>query len=67
MTLQFDFDTHMETSKIRGRARQRKKLRIPEGTPLFVAQANFAPTEKFCVLEDKTISPLLEPNMVVGW
>ena len=58
----------MEKYKVLGPGRRAtKKVRIPDGCPVFVGLAKYNYNEKFCVLPDKRISPLIQPNMVLGW
>ena len=47
--------------------RKNKRVRIPNGCPVFVGLAKYDQNEKFCVLSDKRISPVVQPHLVLGW
>ena len=60
-------EQYEERYEANGRNSTKKKCRIVENTPVFAAMSNFGPCERFCVLPDKRIGIVLNPNFVLGY
>lgn len=65
--LQFEIERFTERQERNGRVKVVTRVRIVEGTPVYAALAKFGANERFVVHQDLRVSPVIQPNFVLGW